>query len=115
MKMPFNLAPYLETIKTHLSTVLRSAPLQRIQPPHPCPHENASTQLFFRSQIIITLCKTSFSNTFGINEHSTTFLDDDDLLLFLQKQNFACRHIPVWARHSPLRTRVKAHVMMLSP
>ena len=23
-------------------------------------------------------------------------------LLFFQKQNFACRHIPVWARYSPL-------------
>jgi hypothetical protein len=28
-------------------------------------------------------------------------VDDDDLLLFFQKQNLTYRHIPVWARYSP--------------
>ncbi len=34
----------------------------------------------------------------ALRQEAENAVDDDDLLLFLQKQNLACRYIPVWAR-----------------
>jgi hypothetical protein len=34
--------------------------------------------------------------------------DDDDPFIVLTETKFSIRYIPVWARYSPLRTRVKA-------
>ena len=41
--------------------------------------------------------------------------EDDDPFIVLTETKFSIRYIPVWARYSPLRTRVKAHVITLSP
>ena len=35
--------------------------------------------------------------------------------IVLTETKFSKRHIPVWARYSPLRTRVEAHANTLSP
>jgi hypothetical protein len=49
-------------------------------------------------------------------KHSThTDLDDDDPFIVLTETKFSIRYIPVWARYSPLRTRVEAHAITLSP
>ena len=41
--------------------------------------------------------------------------DDDDPFIVLTETKFSNRYIPVWARYSPLRTRVEAHAITLSP
>jgi hypothetical protein len=41
--------------------------------------------------------------------------DDDDPFIVLTETKFSIRYIPVWARYSPLRTRVEAHAITLSP
>jgi hypothetical protein len=41
--------------------------------------------------------------------------DIDDPFIVLTETKFSIRYIPVWARYSPLRTRVEAHAIMLSP
>jgi hypothetical protein len=41
--------------------------------------------------------------------------DDDDPFIVLTETKFSICYIPVWARYSPLRTRVKAHAITLSP
>ncbi len=45
-------------------------------------------------------------------------IDDDHPFIVLTETKFSLRYIPVWARYSPLRTRVekkKAHAIMLLP
>ena len=39
----------------------------------------------------------------------------DRPFIVLTETKFSKRHIPVWARYSPLRTRVEAHANTLSP
>ena len=39
----------------------------------------------------------------------------DRPFIVLTETKFCKRHIPVWARYSPLRTRVEAHANTLSP
>jgi len=41
--------------------------------------------------------------------------DDDRPFIVLAETKPSKRHIPVWARYSPLRTRVEAHANTLSP
>jgi hypothetical protein len=41
--------------------------------------------------------------------------DDDRLFIVLAESKPSKHHIPVWARYSPLRTRVEAHANTLSP
>ena len=41
--------------------------------------------------------------------------EDDDPFIVLTETKFSIRYIPVWARYSPLRTRVEAHAITLSP
>jgi hypothetical protein len=41
--------------------------------------------------------------------------DDDDPFIVLTEAKISICYIPVWARYSPLQTRVKAHAMTLSP
>jgi hypothetical protein len=41
--------------------------------------------------------------------------DDDDTFVVLTETKFSICYIPVWARYSPLLTRVKAHAITLSP
>jgi hypothetical protein len=41
--------------------------------------------------------------------------DDDRPFIVLTETKLSKRHIPVWARYSPLRTRVEAHANTLSP
>jgi hypothetical protein len=48
------------------------------------------------------------------NNNHTDTLDDDDLFIVLTETKFSICYIPVWARYSPLRTRVKAHAITLS-
>jgi hypothetical protein len=40
---------------------------------------------------------------------------NDDPFIVLTETKFSIRYIPVWARYSPLRTRVEAHAITLSP
>ena len=40
---------------------------------------------------------------------------DDPPFIVLTETKFSIRYIPVWARYSPLRTRVEAHAITLSP
>ena len=40
---------------------------------------------------------------------------DDDPFIVLTETKFSIRYIPFWARYSPLRTRVEAHAIALSP
>ena len=40
---------------------------------------------------------------------------DDHPFIVLTETKFSIRYIPVWARYSPLRTRVEAHAITLSP
>ena len=40
---------------------------------------------------------------------------DDGPFIVLTETKFCILPVPVWARYSPLWTRVKAHAMMLSP
>ena len=42
-------------------------------------------------------------------------VDDDDRFIVLTETKFSIRYILVWARYSPLRTRVEAHAITLSP
>ena len=42
-------------------------------------------------------------------------LHDDRPFIVLTETKPSKRHIPVWARYSPLRTRVEAHANTLSP
>jgi hypothetical protein len=46
---------------------------------------------------------------------SEAHLADDDPFIVLTETKFSFRYIPVWARYSPLRTRVEAHAITLSP
>jgi hypothetical protein len=51
-------------------------------------------------------------------KHHTTMptaLSIDRPFIVLTETKFSKRHIPVWARYSPLRTRVEAHANTLSP
>ena len=41
--------------------------------------------------------------------------DDDRSFIVLTETKTSNRYIPVWARYSPLRTRVEAHAIALSP
>ena len=41
--------------------------------------------------------------------------DDDHPFIVLTETKFSIRYIPVWARYSPLQTRVEAHAITLSP
>ena len=41
--------------------------------------------------------------------------DDDDPFIVLTETKFRIRYIPVWARYSPLRPRVEARAITLSP
>jgi hypothetical protein len=41
-------------------------------------------------------------------------IDDDDPFIVLTETKFSIRYIPVWARYSPLRTRVKAHALTMT-
>jgi hypothetical protein len=43
------------------------------------------------------------------------FLSIDRPFIVLAETKPSKRHIPVWARYSPLRTRVEAHANTLSP
>ena len=45
----------------------------------------------------------------------STSYDDDRPFIVLTETKLSKRHIPVWARYSPLRTRVEAHANTLSP
>jgi hypothetical protein len=40
---------------------------------------------------------------------------DDHPFIVLTETKFSIRYIPVWARYSPLQTRVEAHAITLSP
>jgi hypothetical protein len=42
-------------------------------------------------------------------------MHDDRPFIVLTETKLSKRHIPVWARYSPLRTRVEAHANTLSP
>ncbi len=46
---------------------------------------------------------------------SVVLFNDDDPFIVLTETKSSYRHIPVWARYSPHRTRVEAHVNTLSP
>ncbi len=46
---------------------------------------------------------------------SAAALDDDRPFIVLTETKSSYRHIPVWARYSPHRTRVEAHANTLSP
>jgi hypothetical protein len=39
---------------------------------------------------------------------------DDDPFIVLTETKFSNRYIPVWARYSPLRTRVEAHAITMT-
>ena len=39
---------------------------------------------------------------------------DDDPFIVLTETKFNIRYIPVWARYSPLRTRVEAHAITMT-
>ena len=46
---------------------------------------------------------------------SSSTSGDDDPFIVLTETKFSILYIPVWARYSPLRTRVEAHAITLSP
>ena len=51
----------------------------------------------------------------GLSTRHSATLHDDDPFIVLTETKFSIRYIPVWARYSPLRTRVEAHANTLSP
>jgi hypothetical protein len=71
--------------------------------------KNLKLHPFYRHELGVKRCERS--------QISPSQLDagDDDPFIVLPETKFSIRYIPVWARYSPLWTRVEAHTITLSP
>jgi hypothetical protein len=64
----------------------------------------------------VNVCSPAFSQTVNVayihvhGVHQAVFADDDDPFIVLTETKFSICYIPVWARYSPLRTRINIHV-----
>ena len=73
------------------------------------PTKKLKLRPFYRHELGVERCERS--------QISPSHLDagDDDPFIVLPETKFSIRYIPVWARYSPLWTRVEAHTITLSP
>ena len=83
-------------------------------------HTHTHTAIFFLVTITLSVTFHRTLPVFHTFLHSRSFrasgsANDDDPFIVLTETKFSIRYIPVWARYSPLRTRVEAHAITLSP
>ena len=67
-----------------------------------------------RTYIVTTTTTPTPTNTNLLHSAAARVVDDRPFIVLTETKT-SNRHIPVWARYSPLRTRVEAHAITLSP